>query len=208
MTITPLKNWMLGLISSILESIHPTLSPLLQAEKEFQPSQQVPRKLSSSTSMSNSPSKRLGFRSQFIEQLSKWHDLLEKGGINEQQYEDLKQTILGDISNSWLQTLSRRNWLPTYYWLYLLSLTWDGNPVEIQYYNHFITMMMMKGHALYKICTMSLISWVNDPAIAVIFCNTFKSTFNYISLVANYLKHVIMLPQIGLDITEGLLNWV
>ena len=45
-----------------------------------------------------SPSKRLGFRSECIDQLSKWHALMEKDGITREQYEELKNTIMGDIS--------------------------------------------------------------------------------------------------------------
>lgn len=33
------------------------------------------------------PSKRVGFRGESIEQLSKWHTLLEKGAITVQQYD-------------------------------------------------------------------------------------------------------------------------
>lgn len=36
-----------------------------------------------------SPSKRLGFRGECIEQLSKWHTLLEKGAITVRQYDEL-----------------------------------------------------------------------------------------------------------------------
>ena len=46
---------------------------------------------------SNSPAKRLGFRTENIDQLSKWHNLLEKGGITQQEYDELKKTILQDI---------------------------------------------------------------------------------------------------------------
>ena len=42
----------------------------------------------------SSPSKRRG---ECIEQLSKWHALLEKGAITEQQYDELKETIMGDL---------------------------------------------------------------------------------------------------------------
>ena len=47
--------------------------------------------------VSCSPSKRLGLRGECIEQLSNWHALLDKGAISVQQYNDLKETILGDL---------------------------------------------------------------------------------------------------------------
>ena len=47
--------------------------------------------LSTSTaSVCNSPSKRVGLR-------SKWHSLLNTGAIDQAQYDDLKEAILGDI---------------------------------------------------------------------------------------------------------------
>lgn len=47
--------------------------------------------------LSSSPSKRLGLRGDCIEQLSKWHALLEKGAISIQQYDELKTSIMGDL---------------------------------------------------------------------------------------------------------------
>lgn len=41
--------------------------------------------------ISSSPSKRLGLCGECIEQLSKWHTLLEKGAISVQQYDELKE---------------------------------------------------------------------------------------------------------------------
>ena len=49
------------------------------------------------TSSSGSPTKRVGLRAQCIDQLSKWHALLVAGGIDQAQYDELKDTILGDI---------------------------------------------------------------------------------------------------------------
>ena len=51
-----------------------------------------------SPSSSKSPSKRVGVRTQCIDQLSKWHELLTKGAISQSQYEELKQTILKDMA--------------------------------------------------------------------------------------------------------------
>ena len=51
----------------------------------------------STSSVANSPTKRFGLRAQCIDQLSKWHALLTAGGIDQAQYDELKETILGDI---------------------------------------------------------------------------------------------------------------
>ena len=45
----------------------------------------------------SSPVKRLAFRTECIEQLSKWHTLLERGGITQQQYDEVKGTIMSDM---------------------------------------------------------------------------------------------------------------
>ncbi len=44
-----------------------------------------------------SPSKRVNLRSECITQLDKWHSLLEKGAINQVQFDELQKTILKDI---------------------------------------------------------------------------------------------------------------
>ena len=44
------------------------------------------------------PSKRVGVRTQCIHQLTKWHELLKSGAISPSQYEELKGTILKDMS--------------------------------------------------------------------------------------------------------------
>ena len=44
-----------------------------------------------------SPGRRIDLRSQCIEQLDKWHALLDKGAITHEQYKDLQSTILEDI---------------------------------------------------------------------------------------------------------------
>lgn len=44
-----------------------------------------------------SPGKRISYRSECIDQLDKWHTLLEKGAISHVQFEELQATILGDI---------------------------------------------------------------------------------------------------------------
>lgn len=52
-----------------------------------------------SGSAAGSPTKRLNLRMQCIDQLSKWHVLLESGAITQSQYEELKSTILDDIKH-------------------------------------------------------------------------------------------------------------
>ena len=44
-----------------------------------------------------SPGKHLQMRSQCIEQLDKWHSLLERGGITPGQYDDLRAKIFKDM---------------------------------------------------------------------------------------------------------------
>lgn len=44
-----------------------------------------------------SPGKRIGLRSECIDQLDKWHRLRERGVISAEQYEEMQQTILTDI---------------------------------------------------------------------------------------------------------------
>lgn len=46
-----------------------------------------------------SPCKRVKLRSECIDQLQKWHNLLEKGGISKEQYEELQKTIMADMSS-------------------------------------------------------------------------------------------------------------
>ena len=44
-----------------------------------------------------SPGKRIELRSKCIDQLEKWHVLLERGAISQEEYDGLQKTILGDI---------------------------------------------------------------------------------------------------------------
>ena len=41
-----------------------------------------------------SPIKKIHLRGQCVDQLLKWHELLEKGAITQEQYDSLKSTIL------------------------------------------------------------------------------------------------------------------
>lgn len=55
----------------------------------------------SSTSASSvvnvSPGKRVNMRGQCVQQLLQLHELLEKGGINKQQYDEMQSTIMNDV---------------------------------------------------------------------------------------------------------------
>ena len=52
----------------------------------------------STSVQADSPSKRVGVRTQCIDQLTKWHKLLKNSAISQSQYEELKGTILKDMS--------------------------------------------------------------------------------------------------------------
>lgn len=52
------------------------------------------------TSVTTSPGRRrVSIRSECIDQLQKWHSLLDCGAISRQQYDELQSTILSDIKN-------------------------------------------------------------------------------------------------------------
>ena len=51
----------------------------------------------SATTGTHLSGKKIGLRSQCIDQLKKWHELLECGGITQAQYDELQATIMGDI---------------------------------------------------------------------------------------------------------------
>ena len=53
----------------------------------------------SDPSSSMSPGKRINLRSECIDQLNKWHGLLEKGAISQTQYDEFKKKIIGDIAD-------------------------------------------------------------------------------------------------------------
>ena len=49
------------------------------------------------TENSLSPGKRISYRTECIEQLDKWHSLMEKGAISQTQFQEMQERILGDI---------------------------------------------------------------------------------------------------------------
>ena len=44
-----------------------------------------------------SPGRKVTIRTELIDQLQKWHHLMESGAISESEYKELQQTILCDI---------------------------------------------------------------------------------------------------------------
>ena len=51
------------------------------------------------SSGSRSPTKRLNLRTECIDQLSKWHSLLQGGAISQDQYDEMKDTIMEDMKS-------------------------------------------------------------------------------------------------------------
>ena len=49
-----------------------------------------------------SPGKKIQYRSQCIDQLDKWHSLMEHGAISLDQYSEMQSTILGDLKKFWV----------------------------------------------------------------------------------------------------------
>ena len=54
---------------------------------------------STTSSGSRSPTKRLNLRTECINQLSKWHSLLQGGAISQDQYDEMKDTIMEDMKS-------------------------------------------------------------------------------------------------------------
>lgn len=50
-----------------------------------------------STAIGVSPGKRLNMRSECIDQIEKWHRLMEKGAISSEQYQEIQDNIMSDI---------------------------------------------------------------------------------------------------------------
>ena len=56
------------------------------------------KKTDATSSVSVSPGKKISIRSELIDQLEKWHRLMDCGAITEEQYKELQETILSDIT--------------------------------------------------------------------------------------------------------------
>ena len=55
------------------------------------------KNLNKQSAVSVSPDKSVHLRGQLVDQLLKWHELLEKGGITQTQYDELQGTIMKDV---------------------------------------------------------------------------------------------------------------
>ena len=55
----------------------------------------TPKSLPQQTELS--PAKRVNLRTQCLEQLKGWQDLMHKGGISKEQYEELQADILSEV---------------------------------------------------------------------------------------------------------------
>ena len=51
----------------------------------------------SPTSLAVSPGKKVQMQGQLVDQLLKWHDLLERGAIDQEQYNDMQTSIIEDV---------------------------------------------------------------------------------------------------------------
>jgi len=54
---------------------------------------------SATTATAVSPGRRVGIRSECIDQLHKWHTLHQLGAVTKKQYDKLQTSILSDIQN-------------------------------------------------------------------------------------------------------------
>ena len=55
----------------------------------------TPKSLPQQTELS--PAKRVNLRTQCLEQQKGWQDLMQKGGISKEQYEELQADILSEV---------------------------------------------------------------------------------------------------------------
>ena len=61
----------------------------------------VTKKAAASVPGAVSPGKRIHLWSECIDQLTKWHKLMDDGVITLEEYQDMHKTILGDIKKFW-----------------------------------------------------------------------------------------------------------
>lgn len=73
---------------------HPPNKPFFRQSKAIQKLAGV-----SSTESGMSPAKKIHLRTELIEQLGKWHSLMERGAISEEQFQSMKETIIVDMKN-------------------------------------------------------------------------------------------------------------
>lgn len=73
---------------------HPPEKPFFKRKREKHSGVTSTATVDEST---RSPGKRIGLRTQCIDQLQKWHSLLESGAVSQEQYDELQKSILDDI---------------------------------------------------------------------------------------------------------------
>ena len=84
-TIEQLRAWGNMMMMKKHESYdHPPDKPFFKQKKEGQPG-------------TKSPGKRIHYRSECMDQLDKWHSLLQRGVITQEQYTEMQESILSDI---------------------------------------------------------------------------------------------------------------
>ena len=75
----------------------PNLPFFRQSKSATLPSTSVLPGTSSTVTVSRSPGKRISLRSECMNQLDKWHSLLNRGIITQKQYEEMQKAILNDM---------------------------------------------------------------------------------------------------------------
>ena len=108
-----------------------------------------------------SPGKRITLRGHCVDQLAKWHDLLEKGAISQEQYNEIQHSIMLNVKKVSVVTVHVR--------LYALQ----GYVCD-----HVCFTQIVLCIELYSFDISSVrISTVCDPCIAVFGSNAFKCSF-------------------------------
>ena len=116
-----------------------------------------------------SPAKWINLRTECINQLDKWHMLLEKGAITSEQYQQLQDTILGDIKMFWA--------LASCFVITCICILWQV--VLWPYiYTPFASETSVYVSTSYYIITLS-ISTICDPWISILSRYIVKCSFNY-----------------------------
>jgi len=99
-SVEQLNAWahMIQMGKHVSTEVPPALPYFGKGVKRSKEKQEDGTQPSSHTSVALSPGKRISLRSECMDQLSKWYSLLEKGVISQSKYDELQETILGDIS--------------------------------------------------------------------------------------------------------------
>ena len=71
----------------------------VEESAQRKPSDAPSTSVTQATGKAASPQSRLSVRSEYIDQLQKWHSLFSVGAVSKEQYEELQTTILSDIQN-------------------------------------------------------------------------------------------------------------